>query len=154
MIITFFNLTSRTDVFFELSSLFCFALFFFLIFRASRNKCHVSAIKETRDRVETTFFSRSKPCACLVRSALGSRSPEKHKKKKSICFIRHRVKYGLDDFLDYFWTIYWTLFLDNFVGGGKHTISTQGGVGCSISVRRKGWEAVLLLREGWERDYY
>ena len=48
--------------------LFCF-VFFFGIFQASRNKRSASAIKETPDRVGTTFF---------------------------------RVKYGLDDFLDYF----------------------------------------------------
>ena len=47
----------------------------------------------------------------------------KHKKSG------HRVKYGLDHFLDYF--------LDHLIGG-KHTISTQGGVGCRV----------LLLREG------
>ena len=56
-------------MFFDLSSLFCFVLFFFGIFQASRNKRSASAIKETPDRVGTTFF---------------------------------RVKYGLDDFLDYF----------------------------------------------------
>ena len=37
---------------------------------------------------------------------------------------RHRVKYGLDHFI-----------------GGKHTISTQGGVGCSLLVLREGWKA-------------
>ena len=54
-----------------LTCLVCFVLFcfFFGIFQASRNKCSASAIKETPDRVGTTFF---------------------------------RVKYGLDDFLDYF----------------------------------------------------
>ena len=55
------------------------------------------------------------------------------------------------------WTIFWTNFLDHLLnhffgpfcrGGGKHSIGTQGGVGCSISVLREGWEAVLLLREG------
>ena len=56
-------------MFFDLSSLFCFVLFFFGIFQPSRNKRLASAIKETPDRVGTTFF---------------------------------RVKYGLDDFLDYF----------------------------------------------------
>ena len=46
-----------------------------------------------------------------------------------------RVKYGLDYFLDYFfWTIF---FLDHFIRGGKHTISTQGSVGCSLLVPRK-----------------
>ena len=37
---------------------------------------------------------------------------------------RHRVKYGLDYFLDHFLDY----FLDHFEGG-KHTISTEGGVG-------------------------
>ena len=52
-----------------------------------------------------------------------------------------RVKYGLD----YFWTIFFGLFffgpfffLDHFIRGGKHTISTQGSVGCSLLVPRKG----------------
>ena len=35
------------------------------------------------------------------------------------------------------WTIFWTIFrpffLDHFIGG-KHTISTKGGVGCNLSV--------------------
>ena len=54
-----------------LTCLVCFFLFcfFFGIFQPSRNKRSASAIKETPDRVGTTFF---------------------------------RVKYGLDDFLDYF----------------------------------------------------
>ena len=39
----------------------------------------------------------------------------------------HRVKYELDHFLDHFIK-------------GKHTISTQGGAGCSLSVLREGWE--------------
>ena len=54
-----------------LTCLVCFVLFcfFFGIFQPSRNKRSASAIKETPDRVGTTFF---------------------------------RVKYGLDDFLDYF----------------------------------------------------
>ena len=45
-----------------------------------------------------------------------------------------RVKYGLDYF---FWTIF---FFGPFHkgGGGKHTISTQGSVGCSLLVPRKG----------------
>ena len=56
------------------------------------------------------------------------------------------------------WTIFWTNFLDHLLnhffwtilsgGGMKHSIGTQGGVACSISVLREGWEAVLLLREG------
>ena len=44
-----------------------------------------------------------------------------------------RVKYGLDYF---FWTIF---FCGPFhKGGGEHTISTQGGVRCSLLVPRKG----------------
>ena len=43
-------------MFFDLSSLFCFVLFFFDIFQPSRNKRSASAIKETPDRVGTTFF--------------------------------------------------------------------------------------------------
>ena len=43
------------------------------------------------------------------------------------------------------WTNFWTIFFYHFVGGGG---STKGGVGCSISVLREGWEVVLLLREG------
>ena len=48
---------------------------------------------------------------------------------------RHRVKYGLDCFLDHI--------LDHFKGGGggKHTNNTEGGVGYSLSVLREGWEA-------------
>ena len=41
---------------------------------------------------------------------------------------RHRVKYGLDYFLDHFLDHFFGLFLDHFEGG-KHTISTEGGVG-------------------------
>ena len=43
---------------------------------------------------------------------------------KVIKILRHRVKYGLDYFLDHFLDY----FLDHFEGG-KHTISTEGGVG-------------------------
>ena len=43
------------------------------------------------------------------------------------------------------WTNFWTIFLPFCRGGGG---STKGGVGCSISVLREGWEVVLLLREG------
>ena len=52
-----------------------------------------------------------------------------------------RVKYGLDYFLDHFFGLFfWTIFfLDHFIrGGGKHTIGTQGSVGCSLLVPRKG----------------
>ena len=43
------------------------------------------------------------------------------------------------------WTNFWTIFFTILSGGGG---STKGGVGCSISVLREGWEVVLLLREG------
>lgn len=51
---------------------------------------------------------------------------EKKKLKLSKRAERHRVRYGLDYYLD--------LFLDNFFctilkGGGKHTVTTEGGVG-------------------------
>ena len=57
------------------------------------------------------------------------------------------------------WTIFGP-FLDHFIGG-MYTISTQGGVGCSLSVLREGWEAecyypwrgerrTILHRKGWE----
>ena len=46
----------------------------------------------------------------------------------SASLIRHRVKYGLDYFLDHFLDHFFGLFLDHFEGG-KHTISTEGGVG-------------------------
>ena len=51
-----------------------------------------------------------------------------------------------------FWTIFWTIlrtiFLDHFIGG-KHTISTQGGVGMQSTSTEGGMEGrVLLLREG------
>ena len=42
------------------------------------------------------------------------------------------LHYFLDQFLDHF--------LDHFIGGGG-TISTLGGVRCSLSVLREGWEA-------------
>ena len=54
------------------------------------------------------------------------------------------VKYGLDYFFDHFFFDYFFFgpffFLDHFIrgGGGKHTISTQGSVGCSLLVPRKG----------------
>ena len=74
----------------------------------------------------------------------------------------------LDYFLDYFWTIFWTFFwtifldhiLDHFIGG-KHTVSNQGVVGCSLLVLREGWkvitqggvrEGLLLGRKRWEVD--
>ena len=57
----------------------------------------------------------------------------------------HGVKYGLD----YFWTIFGP-FLDHFIGG-MYTISTQGGVGCSLSVLREGWEAECYYSGRGER---
>ena len=63
--------------------------------------------------------------------------------------IGHRVKYGLDHFLDYFLDHV----LDHFIGG-KHTISTEGGVGMQSTSTEGGVEGrVLLLREGWEKDF-
>ena len=59
---------------------------------------------------------------------------------------RHRVKYGLDCFLDHI--------LDHFKGGGggeKHTINTEGGVGYSLSVLREGWEAECYYSGRGER---
>ena len=74
----------------------------------------------------------------------------------------HRVKYGLDNFLDHFFgtiflgPFFWDhffgpFFLDHFfyycfwdhiywtiLYGGKYTISTKGGVGCSLLVPRGG----------------
>ena len=62
-----------------------------------------------------------------------------------------------------FWTIFFffgPFFFCHFIGG-KQTISTQGGVGCNLSVLGDGWEAdcfteggledkILIRREGWE----
>ena len=41
-------------------------------------------------------------------------------------------------------------FLDHFIGG-KHTISTQGGVGCSLLVLREGWKAECYYSGRGER---
>ena len=38
------------------------------------------------------------------------------------------------------WTVFGPFFLDHFIRG-KHTISSQGGVRCSLSVLREEWEA-------------
>ena len=59
--------------------------------------------------------------------------------------IGHRVKYGLDHFLDHFLDYFLDHFLDHFIGG-KHTISIQGGVGCSLLEGVGG--RVFLLWEG------
>ena len=48
------------------------------------------------------------------------------------------------------WTIFWTIFLDHLIGG-KHTIRTQGGVGCSLLVLREGWEAECYYSGRGER---
>ena len=60
---------------------------------------------------------------------------------KLLLVARRRVKYGLDYFLDYFLNH----IMDHFIGGGKHTISTQGGVGCSLSVPRAGWKKISKI---------
>ena len=66
-----------------------FFLSFFCIFQGGVSQRQVSAMEQTRDKVGTIFFySRSTPRAFLVRPALGSCSPQKHKKKKPICFTR------------------------------------------------------------------
>ena len=62
---------------------------------------------------------------------------------------RQRVKYGLDYFLNHFWTI---------LMGGKNSISTQGGVGrvyqyCgrqSVITQGGEREGLLLRWDGWE----
>ena len=63
--------------------------------------------------------------------------------QRDFYFSWHRVKYGLDHFLDHFWTtfriIFWTNFLDHFKGE-EHTISIEGGVGWILWVLREGWE--------------
>ena len=74
----------------------------------------------------------------------------------------HRVKYGLDHFLDhfldyfldYFFGPFFGLFFGLFFGPfyrGKHTISTQGGVGCSLLVLREGWKAECYYSGRGER---
>ena len=64
---------------------------------------------------------------------------------KLLLIARHRVKYGLDYSLDYFLNHFMDqIFLDHFIGG-KHTISTQGGVGCSLSVSRAGWKKISKI---------
>ena len=63
----------------------------------------------------------------------------------------------------FFFTFFGPFFGNNFGlpvgGGGRQTISSQGGVGCSLPLLREGWEADcyysrrggrLLCREGWE----
>ena len=62
----------------------------------------------------------------------------------------HRVKYGLDHFLDHFLDYFLDHFLDHLIEG-KHTISTHGGVGCSLLVLREGWEAECYYSGRGER---
>ena len=50
----------------------------------------------------------------------------KKKLKLSKRAERHRVRYGLDYYLDHFLEKY---FLHHFKGGGKHTVTTEGGMG-------------------------
>ena len=63
----------------------------------------------------------------------------------------------------FFFTFFGPFFGNNFGlpvgGGGRQTISGQGGVGCSLPLLREGWEADCyysrrggrpLCREGWE----
>ena len=75
---------------------------------------------------------------------------------------RHRVKYGLVHFLDHFLDYFLDYYLDHFFGlflgpffgsfyRGKHTISTQGGVGCSLLVLREGWKAECYYSGRGER---
>ena len=64
---------------------------------------------------------------------------------KLLLIARHRVKYGLDYFLDYFLNHFMDqIFPDHFIGG-KHTISTQEGVGCILSVPRAGWKKISKI---------
>ena len=73
---------------------------------------------------------------------------EDNKSEMCYTYLGHRVKYGLNHFLDHFLDY----FLDHFFGPfyrGKHTISTQGGVGMQSTSTEGGMEGrVLLLREG------
>ena len=73
------------------------------------------------------------------------------------CSSGHRVKHRLDYFLGPFFEY----FFGPFYRGGerKHTISTQGGVGHSLSVLREAWKAKcyysgwgerILRSEGWD----
>ena len=55
----------------------------------------------------------------------------------ALSFTAKTITTGMVKNMD--WTIFGS-FLDHFIGG-MYTISTQGGVGCSLSVLREGWEA-------------
>ena len=66
----------------------------------------------------------------------------------------HRVKYGLDHFLEPFLDHFLDYFLDHFLDHfieGKHTISIQGGDGCSLLVLREGWKAECYYSGRGER---
>ena len=65
-------------------------------------------------------------------------------------FLDHFLDLFLDHFLDHFLDYFLDHYLDHFIGG-KHTICTQGGVGCSLLVLRKGWEAECYYSERGER---
>ena len=65
-------------------------------------------------------------------------------------FLDHFLDYFLDYFLDHFLDYFLDRFLDHFIGG-KHTISNQGGVGCSLLVLREGWEAECYYSGRGER---
>ena len=56
----------------------------------------------------------------------------------------------MDHFLDHFLNYFLDHLLDHFIGG-KHTISTQGGVGCSLLVLREGWKAECYYSGRGER---
>ena len=50
-------------------------------------------------------------------------------------------------------TIFWTIFFDHFIGeGGRQTISTQGGVGCSPAVLRERYGRQTVVTEGRVED--
>lgn len=47
------------------------------------------------------------------------------------------LDYFLDHFFEpFFWSTFWIILL-----GGRKTIRSQGGVGCSLTVLWEGWEA-------------
>ena len=46
------------------------------------------------------------------------------------------------------WIIFWDHFVEPFNGGGKHTISSQGGLGCSLSVLKGGRRQSIITQGG------
>ena len=48
------------------------------------------------------------------------------------------------------WTIFWTMFW-TILWGGEYIISSQGGMGWSLSVLREGWEAECYYSGRGER---